>query len=211
MSDYSFGSLVPDSYYHLFNRGNNRQDVFFQDWDYRLFLMRCPRFVDPVAEVYAYCLLPNHFHMLIRIRSRQELMPGLLHKDVNRKKTIRSVEDYVSDQFSNWFNSYTRTTNKYRRRDGNLFKRPFQRKEVDTPEYFKRLVRYIHWNPQYHGLVDDFRTWKYSSYHAMLCTEPTRLQREAVLARFGGVAGFRAWHELGRAVDDDAVAGWEGE
>jgi len=126
------------------------------------------------------------------------------------KKSVRSVEDYVSDQLSNWFNSYTRTTNKYLGRDGNLFKRPFQRKEVYSLAYFKQVVRYVHLNPQHHGLVHDFRLWPYSSYGEMLGNGDALVQRSVVLGRFGGVEGFRAWHERGLS-EGDGEWSWEGE
>ena len=59
------------------------------------------------------------------------------------------------------------------------------------------MVIYIHRNPQKHRLVPDFRQWPYSSYHALLAAQPTRLQREEVLGWFDGAPGFVAAHEQG--------------
>jgi len=53
-----------------------------------------------------------------------------------------------------------------------------------------QLVHYIHFNPQKHGFVADFREWPYSSYHTLLSSKPTRLKRDQVLDWFGGSAKF---------------------
>jgi putative transposase len=75
------------------------------------------------------------------------------------------------------------------------FKHPFGRIPVTTDVYFIHLVAYIHHNPQTHGLVDDFRAWFYSSYHALKSQAPTRLWRDDVLAWFGGQKQFETYHE----------------
>ncbi|MBK8923886.1 MAG: hypothetical protein IPM81_20765 [Saprospirales bacterium] len=189
--------LYPGTFYHIYNRGNNHQPVFFERRDYALFLERCPRFIDPVAEVFAYCLLPNHFHLLVRIREEDTLLPVLEQKDKPFKPAVRTLPDFISDQFSNLFNSFTRTMNNRHDRDGNLFKRPFQRVEVGSDSYLIQLVCYIHFNPQKHGLIENFRKWRFSSYPALLSAAATRLQRAAVLEWFGGLEAFRAVHEGG--------------
>jgi putative transposase len=61
--------------------------------------------------------------------------------------------------------------------------------------YFSRLVTYIHQNPQRHGLVDDFRDWKYSSYYALITNGATRLKRDTVIAWFDDLDNFTAAHE----------------
>jgi hypothetical protein len=99
-----------------------------------------------------------------------------------------------SRAFSNFFNAYAKAMNKAYGRTGALFQRPFRRIEVTTESYFAHVVRYIHMNPQKHGFVHDFRDWPFSSYHALVSNKPTRLAREEVLVRFGGLAAFEAAH-----------------
>ncbi|RIK37608.1 MAG: hypothetical protein DCC55_23735 [Chloroflexi bacterium] len=67
--------------------------------------------------------------------------------------------------------------------------------EVTADAHFRRLVVYIHQNPQKHGFVDDFRQWPYSSYHTLLSFKKTNLHSDDVLAWFQGKAGFHAAHE----------------
>ena len=60
--------LLPNHIYHLYNRGNNRADLFTDDGNYELFLKLYARHIFPVAETFCYCLMRNHFHLLVRIR-----------------------------------------------------------------------------------------------------------------------------------------------
>ncbi len=171
-------------YYHIYNRGINRANIFFEERNWRYFLQLYAEHIEPGADTYAYCLLFNHFHFLVRIKPATELDPTGLQDLSGLKRP--------SQHFSNMFNAYTKAVNKAYNRTGALFQRPFGRIEVTTEDYFIHLITYIHQNPQKHGLVADFRTWPYSSYHALLSTKPTRLKREIVLAWFDGLASVEA-------------------
>ncbi len=85
-----------------------------------------------------------------------------------------------------------------------MFQKGFQRLEVTTDRYFLQLIVTIHANPQRHGLVTDFRDWPWSSYHVLGSAQPTRLNRAAVLAWFGDLPHYEAFHR-GR-VDERAIA-----
>ena len=170
--------LEPGKYYHIYNRGNNRENIFLEERNYAYFLRLYAKYVEPVADTFAYCLLRNHFHVLVRI------------------KTSRVLETReVLQQFSNLFNSYAKAINKAYARTGSLFQERFGRIEVTSDRYFVTLVRYIHRNPQKHSLVTDFRDWPYSSYHAHLSGKPTRLKRDEVLAWFEGAERFAEAHQ----------------
>jgi hypothetical protein len=180
--------LQPGRYYHIYNRGNNRGNLFLEERNYHHFLKLYARYVAPVADTYAYCLLKNHFHVLVRIKAVVEQdQPG---------KTLNP-----SQQFGNLFNAYRRT--------GSLFEHPFERIEVTSEQYLLRLITYFHHNPQTHGLIADFRDWPYSSYHALCDTRPTRLCRAEVLAWFGGPAQHAAAH--GYSGDDPRFAALRSE
>jgi putative transposase len=168
-------------YYHIHNRGNNRECIFVEERNYRYFLKLYAEHIEPIADTFAYCLLPNHFHFLVYIKD----LAGLPDLSGLRKP---------SQHFSNLFNAYTKAFNKAYDRIGALFQRPFGRIPVTSDAYFIHLVTYIHQNPQKHGLVADFRAWPYSSYHAHLSDKPTRLRRNDVLAWFDGPEGFTMAH-----------------
>ena len=178
-------------YYHVYNRGNNRENIFVEERNYRYFLQLYAKHVAPVADTYAYCLLRNHFHFLLHIKD----LTGLADLSGLKKP---------SQYLSNLFNAYTKAFNKAYNRTGALFQRPFGRVEITSDAHFMWLVIYIHQNPQKHGFVDDFRTWPYSSYHTLLSTKLTRLKRDDVLTWFGGVEAFGISHQ--QEVDEHLVA-----
>lgn len=202
-------------YYHIYNRGHNRQNIFFAEADYHLFLERYAQRVMPVAETYAYCLLRNHFHFLVRIKQPEEQTIGttskMLKSEPPPRKTAYLLGDQGRDlqnqgrsdaqilnptqQFSNFFNSYTKTINNRYERVGTLFQGRFGRIRVDADDYFTHLIRYIHQNPQKHGFVDDFRHYPYSSYQATAYQKVSRVETEAVLARFDGTDPFQQSHQ----------------
>ncbi len=67
--------LIHGNYYHIYNRGNNREDIFIEPPNYSYFLSLYAKYIDPVADTYAYCLLRNHFHLLVRIKMEEETDP----------------------------------------------------------------------------------------------------------------------------------------
>lgn len=176
-------------YYHIYNRGNNRENLFYEERNYRYFLKLYARYIEPVAETYAYCLLRNHFHVLVRVKTEEEQEQTFQAKTLKVFKVLNP-----SRQFSHLFNAYAKAINKAYRRTGSLFEHPFGRIPVTSDAYFVHLIAYIHRNPQKHRFVDDFREWPWSSYHAVLSQKPTRVQRDDVLAWFDGAAAFQAAH-----------------
>jgi putative transposase len=176
-------------YYHIYNRGNNREKVFFEERNYRYFLQLYAKYAEPVADTYAYCLLRNHFHFMVRIKTVDEQEQTQTLKVSETFRVLRP-----SQQFSNLFNAYAKAINKAYGRTGSLFQHPFGRVLVTSDAHFVHLIAYIHHNPQKHGFVEDFRTWSYSSYHAFLSQKPTRLKRDEVLAWFDGPTMFQESH-----------------
>lgn len=203
-------------YYHIYNRGNNSENLFREEANYHYFLALYAKYIPPVANTYAYALLRNHFHLLTRIKTITEqetywntlpVAEKILLRG-RRARHLTGVAEDVADHpllafqpcepsqaFSNLFNAYTRTINNKYGRTGALFERPFERIQVDNDGYFCALVVYIHRNPQTHGFVDDFRQWPFSSYTAISTRSRTRIERDAVLTWFSGGASFQQAHE----------------
>lgn len=199
-------SLVYGTFYHIYNRGNNRENVFVQERNYSYFMELWWKHISPIAETWAYGLLRNHFHAAVLIKNREDLT-GLTSKNTNRNlgvdnstrrsespEDLSGIKDH-SQYFSNFFNAYARGINISIQRTGALFQRPFKRIPVDTEAYLMRLIVYIHQNPQKHGFESDFRNWNYSSYHQLISDLPTRLQREKVLQLFGSREDFIRIHQ----------------
>ena len=170
-------------YYHIFNRGNNRETIFREQRNYFYFLKLYEKYIPLVADTFAYCLLPNHFHLLVRVKTGEE----------NMASSIKVKNP--GQQFGNLFNAYTKAFNKVYQRTGSLFEKPFKRLEVTSDAYFRRLIAYIHQNPQRHGLIDNFQIWPYSSYQIILSHKPTHIHREEVLTWFGDGKAYQAYHQ----------------
>lgn len=163
--------LQQDVCYHIYNRGNNGEDLFPEQRNYAYFLKLYAHHVSPLVDTFAYCLLRNHFHLLVRIKPD-------------------AVDGAASAAFANLFKAYAVAINKAMGRTGSLFESPFNRRVVSTEAYFMRLVVYIHLNPIKHGFVTNLDDWPYSSYHAMKSDGITKLRREEVIGWFGSRQHF---------------------
>ncbi len=181
--------LEPGKYYHIYNRGNNGENIFIEERNYAYFMNLYAKYIDPIAETFAYCLLRNHFHVGVRIKDLGENLENL-----GGLQDLRGLKN-PGQQFSNFFNAYSKAINRACGRTGSLFENRYRRREVTTDGYFQRLIHYIHWNPQKHGFVADFRAYPYSSYQLFLMDKPTFVKRVEVLDWFGGRDGFVKQHQ----------------
>lgn len=184
--------IQTDTFYHIYNRGINGETLFKQERNYFYFLNQYQKFIEPIAETYAYCLMSNHFHLLVKIKSDKEIINNIAPKVIEPKP----ANFYAVNQFAKLFNSYCQAINKAVGRTGSLFEEPFRRIEVNNGVYFKELVSYIHLNPQLHGFVTDFRDYPYSSYHSLVSTKSTKLKRTEVLNWYGDENQFEDYHRL---------------
>jgi putative transposase len=121
MQDY-YIPLLPNNSYHIFNRAIGDEKMFRSNENYFYFLNKMKYHILSVCDVYTYSLLPNHFHLLVKIKDEQTLI-GLFQKKKNRMPDLISGElsQMVTQQFSNWFNGYTKAFNKMYDRKGSLF------------------------------------------------------------------------------------------
>ena len=187
--------LEPGHFYHIYNRGNNRENIFIEERNYHYFMQMYQKYILPVCDTFAYCLMRNHFHILVRVKELQNQTSEVF-------KTSEVSSKAIAQQFSNFFNSYAKSINTTYKRTGSLFQNRFGRIEVDSDRYFAQLIHYIHFNPQKHGFVEDFRQYPYSSYPAIVSEKPTRLCKEEVLKCFQGKDNFVQIHDV---LCDEAV------
>ena len=187
--------LQPGCYYHIYTRGNNRENLFLEERNYEHFINLYVRHTQSIADTYAYCLMRNHLHLFIRVKEDNETL---------KVSRTYQVLDNASRAFSNLFNAYAKAINKAYNRTGSLFEHPFGRKVITENSHFTWLVAYIHQNPQKHGFVADFRQWPYSSFRALISSDSTFLNREDVQAWFGGQKDLLSLHQI--ATDEKRLA-----
>ena len=185
-------ALQPGRYYHIFNRGNNRENIFIEKDNYSYFLKLYSKYIVPIAKSYAYGLLLNHFHILVKIKTLEECSSYL-----KGPKDLSGMMIYnPSRQFGHFFNAYAKTINNRYKRTGSLFQKPFRRVEIKNESHLLRTVIYIHQNPQKHGFISDFRLWPYTSYQSFLFPGLSHIQREEVLSWFNGEQDFCDSHQV---------------
>jgi len=143
-------------YYHIYHRGNNKEAIFKEERNYKYFIDLYKKYIYPIADLYAYCLLPTHYHLLLKIKDHNDL-----------KEPYKNIE-YPLRQFRSFLGTYVKTTNKTYHRSGHLFEGRFSRKLLEKDDYFYNLIIYIHHNPQNHGIISNFRIWPFSSYQIYL-------------------------------------------
>jgi putative transposase len=187
-------------FYHIYNRTINKQPMFKQPGNFEFFLKQYDKYLSPVVETYAYCLLPNHFHILLRVKENAKAIPDLTTFQTLSNLPIadvvgKSTHELVSHQFRKFFQSYAMAFNKQEGRAGTLFQTPFKRVLVNSEAYFTQLVYYIHSNPQHHNLINDFRKWRWSSYNSVLSEMATKLKKQEVIAWFGGLETYKQYHD----------------
>jgi putative transposase len=183
--------LVSEGTFHVYNRANGNEKIFLSDENHRFFVKKFKLYILPVAQVYCYCLMPNHFHFLIRIKPEKEMEEFFGTEKIKKY----GFEKLVSKQFSNLFSCYTQAFNKLGGRMGSLFMKNFKRKQVNDDSYFKNLVYYIHHNPLEAGLTKNISDYKYSSYYSIVKNESDFILRDDLLAVFEDLENFILFHE----------------
>jgi putative transposase len=166
--------LERDHFYHIYNRGINSENIFLSDDNKSYFLKLLSKHLNGKIEVFAYCLMDNHFHFLIKL--------------VDDEKA-------VTQAFSNFFNSYAKAFNKQNNRTGSLFEKHFKRIKIQDENYLRNIIQYIHLNPKHH-LNIDYKTYKFSSFQSIISTNQTKLARTEVLSYFDNVDNFIFCHNF---------------
>lgn len=195
--------LQPNSSYHIFNHANGFENIFTEDENYRFFLDKYKEYITPIAETYAYCLLPNHFHLVVRIRKREVIEDIIRNKNstsinnnfskvwnfgkVSSSSSIdnKEIEKFLSKQFSNLFSSYTQSFNKVYKRMGSLFIKNFKREAILDKNHFFNVIIYTHRNPIHHGFCTAFTDWGYSSYSETIEQKSKIVEVDKLIKIFG--------------------------
>jgi len=154
--------FIPELHYHIYNRGNNRERIFFESDNYLYFLKKIKAYLVPVADVLVYCLMPTHYHVVGRVKLPPQTSEILKISEVLNSEALKRSP--ISTAMMKLSVSYTKAINKRFQRAGVLFQGQFQAKPILTSEYLFNLCRYIHGNPVKDGLVADIAQWQYSNY-----------------------------------------------
>ena len=175
-----------ETFYHIYNRGNNRDLLFYDPKNYTYFFGLWKKYLIDVLDVYSFCLLPNHFHFLSKVRSERMI--------TQQNESVYDINLYLEEKFRRLFISYSQAINKAQNRTGSLFQKRFKRIKINTDKYFYRLVHYIHHNPVHHNYCKSLDEWKYSSFKLIQTNKTTVIKKEELLNWFGGIKKFNEFH-----------------
>jgi REP element-mobilizing transposase RayT len=166
-------------------------------------------YISPIAETYAYCLMPNHFHLVIRIRKQEAIETLIRNKNKtdstknnfskvsNFGKVVISnneIEKFLSKQFANLFSCYTQSFNKVYKRMGSLFIKNFKRVPILDKQNFINTIIYTHRNPIHHGFREQYDEWEFSSYNEIIENKSDTVIVDKLLKIIEGKENFIALH-----------------
>jgi putative transposase len=188
--------LEPEGIYHIYNHAVGSELLFFNSSNYQHFLNLFKNYLIDYVNVYAYCLMPNHFHFVIQVKSSIDILKINLTRILNHNESDKIIPNLISTQFSHVFNSYAQAINKQENRKGSLFNNRFKRKPVTDEIYLQQLIHYIHFNPIALGLCNNITDWQYSSYNAIVSRKPSLISSEKVVELYDDLDNFIFYHKI---------------
>ena len=197
-----YALLEADNFFHIYNRGNDGIKIFYNNGNYEYFLKKFDEYFADYLSIYSYCLLPNHFHFLVSVKSENQILKASEKvKGIDKIKKYALKNNYdmvaviVSEQFRRFFIAYSKAINNQTGRHGSLFTKKFRRKKVNTLNYLQRLVFYIHTNPVHHELTEDYINYKWNTYKNILSSQESKLMKNKVIEWFGDKENYVYMHK----------------
>lgn len=172
MKDYR-AKLEPGHFYHVFNHSSGNKQLFFDRQDYLFFLEKCKKYILPNNHLFAYCLMPNHYHFLIKVKDESNV-----------------PNPNPSACFKNLFTSYAQYYNKAYQEKGSLFEPRFKRRKLRFQNEIVETVLYIHCNPVKHGLVRNLPEWGHSSFVDITRSQTSIVEKCQVIDWFEDLDNF---------------------
>ena len=188
MNNRDYKNCSPGEFYHIYNRGNAKNDIFINDEDFKFFLLRLRQNLFPDEDssnriqhlpkgsfsLISYCLMPNHFHFIIKQNS-----------EIPTSKLILKV-----------CTSYSKYFNKKYERVGHVFQDRFKQVHINDNSYLIWLVAYVHQNPKVAGLIKNLKDYPWSSYRDFLGERGDNLcDKEIILSQFKNIKDFESFVE----------------
>lgn len=196
--------FLEEGVYHVFNRTNNREQLFLSDHDRLSFLRKYNKYLAPFLNTFSWSLLPNHFHSMVRIKRECDIQERLFRTNESDLRPFEKrylaellpLDELIEHSFKRFFQSYALSFNDKYERKGNLFYKSFKRVEIVPDTHFTQCMVYIHANAQKHGIVTDFAEYPWSSWHSFMSgSSPIPLLRAQAFEWFGGKKHFIQAHK----------------
>ncbi|MBX9783843.1 MAG: hypothetical protein K2X48_11195 [Chitinophagaceae bacterium] len=196
-------NLAPSEFYHIYNRGNNQQPIFFNDDNYLFFIQKIRTQLLPVSNIIAWCLMPNHFHLLIQANEE-----SVKERNSFGGKPMQEFAYRTGIMLS----SYTQAINKQNQTSGSLFQQKTKAKilleEINGTRisYLENCFYYIHQNPLAAHLVTDLKDWPFSSYPDYAGLRNGTLCNKEVFFAATGLSSEQLIHKSSLAVNEKIIS-----
>lgn len=167
-------NFEPQHIYHIYNEGNNKQQLFNRHEDYNAYIRLFQSYCLPYCDVLAWCLLPNHFHFMVQAND----------KCCELKKQGGLMLDPLTNGFRKLLSAYAHDFNERNKRTGSLFRPKTKAKDLSQlqlvnaftrSDYYINCFYFVNQNALLHGLVKDLYQWKYSSFLFYACSRDNDL------------------------------------
>ncbi|MDR2085087.1 MAG: hypothetical protein LBP67_08865 [Bacteroidales bacterium] len=208
-----FASMIEERIYHIFNQGNNKEDIFRSEENKRYFMEKLNKYIGPFADIGIKCLMNNHFHIVLKIKPYKIMalqiphVKGLTQVIERHKRIGKRNEDsiIISEMLRRFFMSYAKAFNKMYNRTGSLFRKNFKRKLITTKRYLRNILLYIHKNPKIHKFTDEFINYPWSSYQEYLIGDIKNSFAKQILELFDSQKDYICAHIKYVIEDDDDI------
>lgn len=169
---------IPKTIYHVISRGNNKNDIFLDKKDYAVFLKQLFEIKsEKDFSLYAYCLMPNHFHLL-----------------------IETIQEPLSKIIQKFLTQYAIYFNHQHDRSGHVFQGRYKALICEKEEYLFKLIQYIHVNPFRAGITKDLNNYVWSSHSIYMRKNKNKhLSLEGAFRRMGCrslTEGYKVYRNL---------------
>ncbi|RLD81735.1 MAG: hypothetical protein DRJ10_05820 [Bacteroidetes bacterium] len=189
--------LEADKMFHIYNHAVGKDNFFNSSENYGFFLLKLKEYLQNYIDIYAYCLMPNHFHLVIKVKNEKDIVNEYLKKVSAKESKIKElnfIPNIISRQFGHFFNSYAQAYNKENGRMGSLFTNRFKREPIEDEIYLKKVIIYKHKNPVEAGFVELTSEWEFSSYNSIISKKETLIKRSEVINLFDDLNNFIFCH-----------------
>jgi putative transposase len=199
-------SFTPNYYYHFVCKSIDGLLLFPNVADYYVFTDRFKKFTDEFLEIWSFCLLPNHTHHVIKIKSLQTIKKSIANFPAeNKTKAMTSFlndsdnetefDKMIDRQMNSFLVSYANYYNNKYQRQGGIFQKPFKRITIENDAHLQQAIIYTHANAQKHGMIKDYKKYQFSSYAAIIKADDYYTNSKSVVAFFDGVENFIQIHK----------------
>lgn len=198
--------FYPGAYYHIVCKSIDGLLLFHDNIDYQVFIERFKKFTGDLVDIWSYCLIPNHTHHVVRIKSVETIvqfiggmvpenttdaMKAFFADTTNELKFNKMIER----QMNSFLVSYANFINNKYNRVGGIFQKPFKRIQIEEDSHLQQAIIYTNANAQKHKLTDDFKQYPFTSYALILQNDQYLVDSKSVLSFFNGIEKFKLIHE----------------